>query len=786
VATPPTSTLAGATPAAPSPAVPPTRPPTRLRIHGMHCAGCTGKVEAALRRVPGVAVAEVSLTGAMALVRSDSDTPPDPAALVEAVRSTGFTAEPMVRKESLAERRDAMERRRIAAVKRWKSRVIVGGAVWLPLETLHWFGGAIGIHIHRPSDGVGFWIGVVASLVMFAFVGSAFFASAFRAAKVRTTNMDTLVSIGATAAIGLSIYNLTQILGGGDGGSGSGAEHLPLYFTEAAGLLTLIALGHWLESHMTARAGSALRELLSLQPDEVTRLASLDDQTGQTVPTDGVLPGDLVLVRPGERVAIDGEIEHGSSSLDESVVTGESIPVDRAPGEPVVAGAMNLTGRLVVRATSDGTETTLARIAEIVLNAQAGRTRIQRLADRVSAVFVPAVLALAGITLLGWGFIVGDWATGLVSATTVLVISCPCALGLATPTAVMVASGAASRKGILVRSSEAFERISAVRIVAFDKTGTLTQGRPRVVNADDNTLMLASALAAGSQHPLSKAVVEAARERQLTIASAGEITETPGVGLAGVVEGQRAEIISTRVAEERGIALPESAGDTSVSAVLADGTLVGVIAFRDEPREEARALLASLQERGIEVRLLSGDRPVVVEAIARDLGLDPACALGGLSPEDKVEQVRALAAAASASKGSIAMVGDGINDAAALAEAGAHGGVGIAMGTGTNIAIESADIVIPGERLDALADVLGIGRLTLRTIRQNLTLAFVYNSLAMPAAALGLLGVHGPIIAALAMAVSDISVLGNSLRLAARLRRRERGGRSLETPQKKP
>lgn len=739
----------------------------RLRVNGMHCAGCVGKVESALRRVPGVADAEVSLTGAMALVRGQAgEQAPDTEALVEAVRSTGFTAEPMERRESLAERREAMERRRLAAVRRWKWRVIVGGAVWLPLEMLHWFGPSIGIHTHHPSGGLPFWIGVVASLAVFAYVGSAFYVSAFRAARSRSTNMDTLIAIGATAAIGLSVFNLARAL--------SGVADLPLYFTEAAGLLTLIALGHWLEAHMTARAGSALHDLLSLQPDEVVKLASPDAAEGAVTPTESVMPGDHVLIRPGERIAVDGEIVRGSSSIDESVVTGESIPVDRTTGGAVVAGAMNLTGRLVVRATSDGTETTIARIAEIVINAQSGRTHIQRLADRVAAVFVPAVLAIAAVTLLGWGVLTGDWITGLVSATTVLVISCPCALGLAAPTAVMVASGAASRTGVLVRSPETFERAAAVRVVAFDKTGTLTRGTPRVVEADDEPLALAAALATSSSHPLSVAISDAARERSLDVAAVSDLAETPGVGLSGLVRGTRVEVISTSTATRRGIDFPESPDDASVSVVLTDGQVAGVIAFRDEPRDDAAALLQTLAAEGIETHLLSGDRSPVVESIAQDLGIDAARAHGGLSPEDKVARVRELAEAAVRSGGTLAMIGDGINDAAALAEAGARGGIGIAMGTGTNVAIESADVVIPGDRLGAVLDVLGIARRTLRTIKQNLALAFVYNSLAIPAAAFGLLGVHGPIIAALAMAVSDASVLGNSLRLAAGLRRRER------------
>lgn len=749
----------------------------RLRVEGMHCAGCVGKVEAALAQTAGVASAEVSLTGAMAMVHGEGL---DPAALADAIRSTGFDAEPMVRRETLTERREAMERRLQQTVKRWRSRVIVGAAIWIPLEILHWFGGMMGIE--DPHGGAWLVGSIIAATIVFVYVGSAFYASAWKAARVRMTNMDTLISIGATAAFALSFVNLVRMQSGG-------ADGLPLYFNEAAGLLTLIGIGHWLEAGMTARAGVALRELLALQPEEVTRLAAPGDHEGETVRTEEVMPDDLILVRPGERVAIDGEIVAGSTSLDESVVTGESIPVDRAEGGQVVAGSMNLTGRLVVKSSTDGSSTTLARIAEIVLNAQSGKTKIQRLADKVSSIFVPAVLGVAAVTVLAWGFFTGDWTTGIISATTVLVISCPCALGLATPTAVMVGSGAASRRGILVRSAEALERLASVRAIAFDKTGTLTLGSPRVVQAEDEVLAPAAAIAAASTHPLSVAIVEAARERGLTPPPAGNIAETPGVGLMGMVMGERVEILSAAKAQERGIALPETPDDASVSAVLQGGTLAGVIAFRDEPREEAAGLLAGLRAQGIAPHLLSGDRPGVVAAIATRLGIDPANAHGGLSPEEKVAMVRTLSGQAGDEPTPLgmgqldevstpreefirlAMVGDGINDAAALAEAGAAGGVGIAIGTGANVAIESAGVVIPGDRITSLAELLAIGRLTMRTIKQNLTLSFAYNTMAIPAAAFGLLGVHGPIIAALAMALSDTCVIGNSLRLAARLRR---------------
>lgn len=737
----------------------PTEPQSaRLRVEGMHCAACVGRVEQALRGAEGVRSAEVSLAGGVALIRGEGL---DPEALARAVRATGFAAAPVTHRESLTERREAMERRLLEAARRWRWRVIVGAAIWAPLETLHWLGPSVGIDTHA---GAWLWVGVVASTVALVYVGSAFFASAARAAASRSTNMDTLVSIGAAAAFALSVANLIRMETGG--------PHLPLYFTEAAGLLTLISLGHWLEASMTARAGAALRELLRLQPEEVTRLADPTDQTGEVIRSETVAPGDLVLVRPGERVAVDGEIIEGQSSLDESIVTGESIPVDRGPGAPVIAGSMNLSGRLIVRTTADGSSTTLARIAEIVLNAQAGKTHIQRLADRVASVFVPAVLCIAAVTFLAWGLLGGEWVTGIVSATTVLVISCPCALGLAAPTAIMVASGAASRRGILVRSASGLERLAGVRAIAFDKTGTLTRGEPRVVRAEDTALTLAASIAGASSHPLSRAIVEAARQRGLAPRSAGMISESPGVGLSGMVEGVQIEVISASKAAERQLAVPPIPSDASVSVVLRAGAVIGGIAFRDEAREEARGVLDSLRAQGLATYLLSGDRPEVVRAFAERLAIPAEHAQGGLTPEGKVERVRELSAKA----GPLAMVGDGINDAGALAETEAAGGVGIAMGTGANVAIESAGIVIPGDRLHSLEELLHIAHLTMRTIRQNLTLSFGYNSLAIPAAALGLLGEHGPIIAALAMGFSDFSVLGNSLRLAARLRREAGAG----------
>ncbi len=736
----------------------------RLKIEGMHCAGCVGRVEDALCKVPGVNDAQISLTGQSAIVRG---TGLDAQTLAQAVDKTGFQAKPIIKKETLAQRRDALVHKQERARKKWKNRVIVGLILWLPLEAFHWLGGPLfGIDneiMHDPSKPV-LWIMIAAATIVLVYVGSAFFASALKAAKAKATNMDTLVSIGALAAYGLSVVNLMRMF--------AGHGEYPLYFLEAGGLLTLIAIGHWLESTMTARAGSALGELLSLAPQRVTKLADEHDTEGIEIASEDVLPGDILLLRAGDRVAVDGEILHGRAALDESVVTGESIPVEKGPGQSVVAGSMNTNGRLVIRASVPGTETTLARIADIVMAAQSSKTNIQRLADKVSSIFVPTVLGIALLTLIVWSVVVGDWVTGIISATTVLVISCPCALGLATPTAVMVGSGAASKQGILVRSAAALERSAHIDTMAFDKTGTLTRGQPRVVGAEDEALILAAAIAQGSTHPLSMAIVDEAQRRELKVAPAENIKETPGVGVCGIIDNQRIEVLSLSQARARGVPIElqtqdnDTFDDASLSVVVRDGQVVGTIAFRDEPRREAQRLIARLKERHIQPWLLSGDRQSVASAIGTTLGIEADHIRGQLSPEDKVDCVESIAR----SGATVAMVGDGINDAAALAKAGSLGGVGIAMGTGTNVAIESADVVVPGHNILLLDRLLTISTLTMRTIKQNLTLSFFYNSLAIPAAAFGLLGQSGPIIAALAMAFSDASVIGNSLRLARRLR----------------
>lgn len=739
--------------------------PVRLRIEGMHCAGCVANVESALRGVEGVSSASVSLPDASAVVQAEGV---ELSALLEAVRKRGFGAERASDRQSVAERRTEIEERDHERAEKWRLRMIVGAVCLVVLAFLHWGGPLVGLHHHM---GWPLWAMAGLATVVQVYVGSAFYASAWTALRARTANMDTLVSMAATAAYVFSMVAFVLTL--------AGVSHeLPNYFKEAAGLLTFIAIGHWLEARATASAGSAVRELLSLQPDTVTRIESEDASDGESVVSADVRPGELLLVRPGERVAVDGEIVRGASALDESVITGESMPVEREVGQQVVAGSLNVSGRLVVRATTDGRDTTVARIAALVRDAQSSKAKIQKLADRVSAVFVPTSLVIAAVTLLGWGLLGGEqsWVLGVVYATTVLVISCPCALGLATPTAVMAGSGSASRLGILVKSATALERLSRVDTLFLDKTGTLTEGRPRVVETDleGEALGMAAALAGASNHPLSRAVVEYSREVGVEAAAAEDVQEEAGTGIRGRVDGARVELISLRAAGARelgGLDGQEPAG--TVSVLVRDDVVVGRFVFRDPPREDARSMIEQVRGLGVRPVLLTGDTRAAAAILAEEVGLDVEREVHAqLSPSEKVDHVRRAG-----DEGRIgAMVGDGINDAAALAAAGASGGVGVAIRTGSNIAVESADVVIPGHQLAALPDLLRVGRLTMGTIKQNLFLSFLYNGSAIPAAALGLLGMHGPLVAAIAMGLSSVCVVGNSLRLGAKLRRRSRAG----------
>lgn len=702
-------------------------------VEGMTCAGCAGAVRRALESAEGVAAASVDFASGRAVVRGRGL---DPRQLAARIDAAGFEARADVVEETPQELRSRLEREDVRRRTDWRRRAIVAIACWIPMESLHWAGHAMG----HPA-----WLDptlAVAGTLVLAAVGGGFYRSAFEAAKRGTSNMDTLISIGATTAW---IFSVLVVFGQGRGW----LEGQPTYFAEMAALLGLISLGHWLEARASASAGSAIRELLDLQPEVALRRR--DDGSFEEVPSAAIIPGDVVQIRPGARVSVDGVVVEGESSLDESVLTGESLPVDRSVGDRVVAGAINTTGVLLVEASVEGRGTTLARIARLVQESRASRADIQRLADRISAVFVPIVVSIAAVTMIGW-WAGGDPARGAISMVTVLIIACPCALGLATPMAVVVATGHAARRGILVRDAASLERAGRAERVVFDKTGTLTVGRPKVVAIEPESgtgaadlLRIAASVEQASEHPLARAIVEAAQQRGMRLDPVSAFESIPGEGVRGSVAGRRVEI--RRAAE-------------ASCEILVDGRRLGTIDLADEPRPDASLAIAELHRLGLEVAMLSGDRRTRAVEIAERVGIDPASVQAEVDPTGK------LAFIAARSRGTV-MVGDGVNDAAALARAE----VGLALASGTSVAIESAGIVVPGDRVLAVPETIRIARLALTTIRQNLFLAFAYNVSMIPIAAAGLLGVHGPLIAAAAMALSDLSVVGNALRLRAKLRR---------------
>ncbi|UYV14028.1 MAG: cation-translocating P-type ATPase [Phycisphaera sp.] len=720
----------------------------RLKVDGMTCAGCVSSVEKALNKTNGVRSAMVSLAGGSALVKGESL---DAEALASSVRGAGFEASPAASGDAAADLAKRLGEDDSKQADAWRWRVVLGVVLWLPMELSHWFGHSLGLHM---QSGAGLAVALAVGTVAQVFIGSAFYRSAISAARRKTTNMDTLVSLGSASAYTLSLVHAVVTFSGGG--------ERPTYFIEATGLLTLISLGHWLERRARRGTTKALRELAAMQPTEAVVLADENDSSGSTVPARDVLPGDLVLVRAGERCPVDGELI-GPASLDESAVTGESVPADKQAGESVMAGSVAVGTPAIVRATTDGASGTLGRMVALVADALASKADVQRLADKVSSIFVPLSISIALVSFVAWLLVPGGGISkAVVTAATVLVISCPCALGLATPLAVMVGTGAAGRRGILVRSASALERAAVAKVALLDKTGTITSGEPVVRDeTEDELLATAATLACRSGHPLSKAIVRATEARGIDYESAQNAEEQAGMGMVGLVDGHGAMLVSVDAARREGHPLDDvSLDDGPASVVLLDGELVGVVRFREELRSGAGDFVRELGELGIEPRVLTGDREGPAHRLADRIKLDRKHVHAGLSPQDKVDRVREAA-----ERDTVMMVGDGINDAPAMAAASAAGGIGVAIDAGSNIALEAADAIIPGDRPLAVVDLVRIGRATHRGIRQNLFLAFVYNAAAIPAAAFGLLGEHGPVVAAGAMAVSDFLVIGNAIRI---------------------
>ncbi|MFC6284252.1 MULTISPECIES: heavy metal translocating P-type ATPase [Polaromonas] len=714
----------------------------QLKVDGMTCASCVSRVEKALKQVPGVASAEVNLATETAEVRfvgRDNNL----AALIAAVDKAGYSASPVTQDGSstTASTKPAND---------WWP-VAVAAALSVPL-VLPMFGLLWGSGWMLPG-----WLQLALATPVQFWLGARFYRSGWKALKARAGNMDLLVALGTSAGYGLSVYLLWAH-------RDHGMPHL--YFEASAVVITLVLLGKWLETRAKRQTTEAIRALNALRPE--TARVRRDGQDIE-LPISQVLKGDKVVIRPGERVAVDGVVIEGSSQIDESLITGESLPVAKHAGDKVTGGSVNAEGLLVVETTAIGAESTLARIVRLVESAQAKKAPIQRLVDRVSEVFVPVVIGIALLTLLGWGLGTGNWETAILNAVAVLVIACPCALGLATPTAVMAGTGVAARHGILIKDAEALEVAHKIKIVAFDKTGTLTEGKPELVaadtvNGDHAAFLIASAsIQAGSEHPLARAVLEAASREGLQPMPATEVRAIAGRGMAAVVGQRELRLGSTRFMEELKVDLGmltaraselQAQGRTVswVADVTGQPVLLGLLAFGDTLKTTAALAVAKLHEQGVRAVLVTGDNRGSAEMVGRQLGLDDI--RFEVLPEDKARIIAELKAGGLA----VAMVGDGINDAPALAAAD----VGIAMSTGTDVAMHAAGVTLMRGNPALVADAIDISRRTYAKIRQNLFWAFVYNVVGIPLAAFGLLN---PVIAGAAMAFSSVSVVSNALML---------------------
>ena len=699
-------------------------------IEGMTCASCAALIQLTLGRDPRVRSASVNYASQTATVVGALDRP----AVEKLVGSLGYMARPM---DSLAQRRQGIERerRRLAEAGR---RALWAGALTLPVMV-------IGMAMPRRWPWKLLELAFAAPVVLGA--GRPFFERAFKLARHRAANMDTLIAIGAGAAFGHSLVSLL------------GRRH-HLYFEAAAGIVAFVLLGRWLEERAKGKAGDAIRRLIDLQPQFATIRR---DGIEAVVPVEAVAVGDVVVVRPGERIAVDGVVTTGLSSVDEAMLTGESMPVIKQPGDGLAGGCINGHGLLAMRVTAVGADTVLAGIVRMVGHAPAAKLPVQRLADRVSAVFVPGVVGLAGVTLASWLLSGHGLAKALDAAVSVLLIACPCALGLATPTAIMAATGQAARRGLFIRDGEALESAGRLSVLIFDKTGTITEGRPEVVGftladgVDENAVLaLAAAAEAGSEHHLGRAIVEYVRSRGIAAAvGADEVAAVPGMGLRATVDGRRVVIGNSRLlADPRAdimLAAIAADGATPVGMTL-DGRPVASFAVADGPRPGAARAIAALHAMGVRTVMATGDVEPVARAVAARVGIKEVVA--GATPADKLDLVERLTAAGER----VGMVGDGINDAPALAAAG----VGFAIGGGTHVAMDCAAVTVVGGDLAKVAEMIALSRRTMTIIRQNLAWAMGYNTVAIPGAALGRLS---PMVASSAMALSSLSVVANSLRL---------------------
>ena len=719
-----------------------------LAVAGMSCAACSARVERALKKEPGIMDANVNLASGTARVLYDPDVI-DIGQIRRIVEDAGYGAQELVRDRGEEDRREDEAMRQAVMTRDW-SMFYLSAALSLPM-VIGMVAELAGVHslmfLMNPV------IGFVLATPVVLLPGSRFYVSAYRTLTHGGANMDVLVALGTGTAYALSVVNTFFA---------EGAVH----YEAAAVVITLVLLGKNLERGAKGRASEAIRKLASLTPRTATVMRG---ESEAAVPVEDVAPGEVVVVRPGERVPVDGEIIEGHTSIDESMLTGESIPVDKEPGDMVAGGTVNQQGMFKVQATRVGADTALAHIVRLVEQAQGSKAPIQRLADVAASYFVPAVLAIAVAAFVGWRLAGAGIAQALVNAASVLVVACPCALGLATPTGIMVATGRGAELGVLIRGGEHLERLSRVDAVILDKTGTLTRGMPSVVGyravlslGPREALRLAAAAEWGSEHPLGKAIVEEAVRQRLDVPMPTDFRSVPGRGVLAQVDGHQVAVGTLSFMSELGVSLGASAvsslermeerGETAVAQAV-DGAIAAVYGIADQLRPESAGVVADLFGLGLEVYMITGDNPRTAAAIARQVGVPDDHVMAEVLPNAKADHVALLKRRGLA----VAMVGDGINDAPALATAD----VGIAMSTGTDIAMEAADITIVGG-LQRLPSAIRLSRATLGIIKQNLFWAFIYNAIGIPLAALG---VMPPVYAGAAMAASSVSVVSNSLRL---------------------
>lgn len=718
----------------------------------MTCNNCARHVSEALAQTPGVARANVDLQSGLASVVWADVANVDPQKAIAALQEAGYPASV---KASGGEEKSS----KWSLLSGWKFNLVFGSLATLPMMVLEWgFGAGMESWYH--------WLAFALATPVQIFCGWRFYRGAWMQAKQGASNMDTLVALGSTTAYAFSAWQLFR------GAQGH------LYFMDAAGIITLISVGHWLEARMAVRAEETLKSLLNLAPETARKIVYGREEE---VAVAALHPNDSIAIRPGDRIPTDGEVSEGASAVDESMLTGESLPVEKRAGAKVYAGSINSDGRLVMRVTALGEQTALARIIEVVQRAQNSRAKIQRLGDRISAVFVPIVIGLAVLTALWWGLApeqaaaaahwVGQFlwhphmAEGRAAAVifhtaAVLIVACPCAMGIATPVAIMAGANAAAKRGILIRDGEALEKSGTITTVLFDKTGTLTEGRLSLAAFDafdPKAKVIAASLAAGSRHPLSLAIAAAIPER----VAVENWQEHRGSGISGTVEGKAVRLGSVNWIGSKGIEgfFGRWTGEGSSVLVLeVDGRMGGAIALTDVLKPNAAEVVESLRAQGMKVAMVTGDQTVTAKAIAARLKIDEVFA--EVRPERKSEILQQLQA-----KGErVAFVGDGINDAPALAAAD----LGIAIGSGADAARQAADIILLRAGLEGIPEAIGLARATLRTIKQNLFWAFFYNAAGIP---LAMLGLFSPILSAAAMGFSDLIVIGNALRLRGWKRR---------------